>query len=114
MSKASSSYGFITFIAEVAGWYNLFLGGSIFALWEVLGTTFLRKLAKFWEKQYQWLSLRWNILYLLLSSGILTYIFIDCITNLVLNPVGSNTLLTSSVVPGLSLSYNNDGAPFES
>jgi hypothetical protein len=104
LSKASPSYGFITFIAEVAGWYNLFLGGSLFALWVVLGTKFLRKLAKIWEKQYEWLALRWNILYILLSSGIIAYIFIDCITNLVLNPVGSNTLLTSSVVQGLSLS----------
>jgi hypothetical protein len=104
LSKTSPTYGFITFIAEVAGWYNLFLGGSIFALWVVLGTRFLRKLAKIWEKLYQWLSLRWNTLYILISSGILAYIFIDCITNLVLNPVGSNTLLKSSIVQGLSLS----------
>ncbi len=104
MSKASPSYGFITFIAEVAGWYNLFLGGSIFAVWEVLGTKMLRKLAKIWGKMAQCLSKRWNILYLLVSSGILAYIFIDCITNLILNPVGSNTLLTSSVAQGLSLS----------
>jgi hypothetical protein len=104
LSKASPSYGLITFIAEVAGWYNLFLGGSIFAVWEVLGTKFLMELAKIWEKISQWLSPRWNILYLLLSSGILAYIFIDCITNLILNPVGSNVLLISSVAQGLSLS----------
>jgi hypothetical protein len=36
VSQASPSYGFITFIAEVAGWYNLFLGGSVFAMWKVL------------------------------------------------------------------------------
>ncbi len=104
MSKASPSYGFITFIAEVAGWYNLFLGGSIFALWEVLGTKVLGKLAKIWEKLSRWLSSRWNMLYLLLSSGIIAYIFIDCVTNLVLNPVGSNTLLTNTIVQGLSVS----------
>ncbi len=104
VSKASPSYGFITFIAEVAGWYNLFLGGSIFAVWEVLGTKFLSKFAKNWGKLSQWLSRRWNILYLLLSTGILAYIFIDCIINLTLNPVGSNVLLTSYVAPGLSLS----------
>ncbi len=104
LSKASPSYGFITFIAEVAGWYNLFLGGSIFAMWEVLGTKIMRKLAKIWGKRSQSLSKRWNILYILLSSGILAYIFIDCITNLILNPIGSNTLLASSVVQGLSLS----------
>jgi hypothetical protein len=104
LSKASSSYGFITFIAEVAGWYNLFLGGSIFAVWEVLGIHFFGKLVKILGKLSQWSSQRWNILYLLLSSGILAYIFIDCITNLILNPVGSNTLLTSSVAQGLSLS----------
>ncbi len=104
LSKASPSYGFITFIAEVAGWYNLFLGGSIFAMWEVLGTRIMTKLAKIWGKRTQSLSKRWNILYLLLSSGIIAYIFIDCITNLILNPVGSTTLLTSSVAQGLSLS----------
>ncbi len=104
VSKASPSYGFITFIAEVAGWYNLFLGGSIFAMWEVLGTKIMRKLAKIQGKMTQCLSKRWNILYLLVSSGILAYIFIDCITNLILNPVGSNTLFTSSVAQGLSLS----------
>jgi hypothetical protein len=104
VSKASPSYGFITFIAEVAGWYNLFLGGSIFAMWEVLGTIIIRKLAKMWEKLSQLLSQRWNILYLLLSIGILAYIFIDCISKLILNPVGSNTLLASSVAQGLSLS----------
>ncbi len=104
LSKASPSYGFITFIAEVAGWYNLFLGGSFFAMWEVLGTKIMRKLAKIWGEMTQSLSKRWNILYLLLSSVILAYIFIDCITNLILNPIGSNTLLTSSVAQGLSLS----------
>jgi hypothetical protein len=102
LSKASPSYGFITFIAEVAGWYNLFLGGSIFAIWEVLGTRIMRKLSKIWGKRTQ--PKRWNILYLLLSSGILAYIFIDCVTNLILNPIGSTTLLTSSVAQGLSLS----------
>jgi hypothetical protein len=102
--RASPSYGFITFIAEVAGWYNLFLGGSIFAMWEVLGTKIMRKLAKICEKMAQCLSKRWNILYLLLSSGTLAYIFIDCIFKLILNPVESNTLLTSSVAQGLSLS----------
>jgi hypothetical protein len=104
MSKASPSYGFITFIAEVAGWYNLFLGGSIFAVWEVLGTKFLRKLANIWGKLSKWLSPRWKILYLLLSSSILAYIFTDCITNLILNPVGTSILLTSSVAQDLSLS----------
>jgi hypothetical protein len=104
LSKANLSYGFITFIAEVAGWYNLFLGGSIFAMWEVLGTKIMRKLAKIWGKRTQFLSKRWNILYLLLSSGILAYIFIDCIANLILNPIGSTTLFTSSVAQGLSLS----------
>ncbi len=104
VSKASPSYGFITFIAEVAGWYNLFLGGSIFAMWEVLGTIIIRKLAKIWGKLSQLLSQRWNILYLLLSIGILAYIFIDCIGNLILNPVGTNIFFTSSVAQGLSLS----------
>jgi hypothetical protein len=104
LSKASPSYGFITFIAEVAGWYNLFLGGSIFSMWEVLGTKFLRKLAKVWGKLSQWLSSRWKIIYLLLSSGIVIYIFIDCINSLILNPVGSTTLLTSSIAQGLCLS----------
>jgi hypothetical protein len=88
----------------VAGWYNLFLGGSIFAMWEVLGTKFLRKLAKVWGKLSQWLSSRWKIIYLLLSSGIVIYIFIDCINSLILNPVGSTTLLTSSIAQGLCLS----------
>ncbi len=104
VSKESPSYGFITFIAEVAGWYNLFLGGSIFAIWEVLGTKILRVLFKIHGKVSQFLSPWRNILYLLLSSCILIYIFLDCITTLVTNPVGSNILLTNSVVQGLCLS----------
>ncbi len=104
VSKASPSYEFITFIAEVAGWYNLFLGGSIFAMWKVLGTKIMRKLAKICGKMAQILSKRWTILYLLLSSGTLAYIFIDCIFKLIVKPVGSTTLLTSSVAQGLSLS----------
>jgi hypothetical protein len=104
VSKASPSYGFITFLAEVAGWYNLFLGGSIFSMWEILGTKIMRKLGKIWGKMVQCLSKRWNIPYILLSIGILAYVFIDCITKLILNPVGSTTLLSSSVSQGLSLS----------
>ncbi len=39
-----------------------------------------------------------------MSSGVLIYIFLDCINILVMNPVGSNILLTNSIVQGLSLS----------
>jgi hypothetical protein len=104
VSKSSPSYGFITFIAEVAGWYNLFLGGSVFAMWKVLGTQILWVLAKIQGKLSQLLSPWRNILYLLMSCGILIFIFLDCITILVSNPVGSNILLTNSIIKGLSLS----------
>jgi hypothetical protein len=104
VSRASPSYGFITFIAEVAGWYNLFLGGSVFALWEVLGTKILRALAKIQEKLCNLLSPWRNVFYILVTTGILLYVFIDCIQVLVLNPLGSNTLITNSVVKGLCLS----------
>ncbi len=104
VSKSSPSYGFITFIAEVAGWYNLFLGGSVFAMWTVLGTQILWLLAKIQGKLSQLLSPWRNILYLSMSCGILIYIFLDCITILVSNPVGSNTLLTNSIIKDLSLS----------
>jgi uncharacterized membrane protein len=104
MSKASYCYGFITFIAEVAGWYNLFLGGSVFALWEVLGTKISRALAKIHLNLSQLFS-RWHrIFYFLVSSGILVYIFIDCITILILNPVGITTFLTKSAGQDLCLS----------
>jgi len=104
VSKTHSSYGFVTFIAEVAGWYNLFLGGSIFAMWEVLGTKLCRALTKVQKKLSQFLA-RWqNTIYLMVSSAVLIYIFIDCATILNLNPVGSNILLTSSIIPGLCLS----------
>jgi hypothetical protein len=104
VSKASPSYGFITFIAEVAGWYNLFLGGSVFAMWKVLGTKILWTLAKIQGKLSELLSPWQNVLYLLMSSGVLIYVFLDCITILVLNPVGSNFLLTNHIPPGLCLS----------
>ncbi len=104
VSKASPSYGFITLIAEVAGWYNLFLGGSVFAIWKVLETKTFWALAKVQGKLSQLLSPRRNILFLLISSGILIYIFLVCITNLVSNPVGSNILLTNSIAQGLCLS----------
>jgi hypothetical protein len=104
VSKSSPTYGFITFIAEVAGWYNLFLGGSVFAMWKVLGTQILWVLAKIQGKLSQLLSPWRNILYLLMSSGILIYIFLDCINILVSNPVGSNILLTNYIIKGLSLS----------
>ncbi len=104
VSKASPSYGFITFIAEVAGWYNLFLGGSFFAIWEVMGNKILWALAKIQRKLSQLLSQWQNNLYILMSSGILIYIFLDCMNILVLNPVGSNILLTHSIVQGLCLS----------
>ncbi len=105
VSRASPSYGFITFIAEMAGWYNLFLGGSIFAMWEVLGAEMvLTAIAKSQGKIAQVLSQWRNSLYILVSSAILLYIFIDCITLLFLNPVGSSTLLTNFIAQGLSLS----------
>jgi hypothetical protein len=104
VTKSSPSYGFITFIAEVAGWYNLFLGGSVFAMWKILGTQILWVLTKIQGKLAQLLSPWRNILYLSMSSGILIYIFLDCINILVSNPVGSNTLLTNSILKGLSLS----------
>jgi hypothetical protein len=104
VSKASPSYGFVTFIAEVAGWYNLFLGGSVFAMWKVLGKKILWALAKILKKLSQ-LLLPWqNYLYILMSIGILIYIFLDCMNILVLNPVGSNILLAYSIVQGLCLS----------
>jgi hypothetical protein len=104
LSRSSPSYGFITFIAEVAGWYNLFLGGSIFALWEVLAAKMVWAFAKIQGKLSQVLSQWRNSLYILVSSGILLYIFIDCITVLFCDPVGSSTLLTNFIAPGLSLS----------
>jgi hypothetical protein len=104
VSKSSPSYGFITFIAEVAGWYNLFLGGSVYAMWKVLGTQILWVLAKIHGKLSQLLSPYRNIVYLLMSSGILIYIFLDCVTILVLNPMGSNIFITNSIVQGLCLS----------
>ncbi len=105
VSRASPSYGFITFIAEMAGWYNLFLGGSIFAMWEVLGAEMvLAAIAKIQGKLAQVLSQWRNSLYILVSSAILLYIFIDCISLLFLNPVSSSTLLTNFIAQGLSLS----------
>jgi hypothetical protein len=104
LSRSSPSYGFIAFIAEVAGWYNLFLGGSIFAMWEVLGTKMVWALAKIQGKLAQLLSQWQNSLFILVSSGILLYIVIDCITVLYINPVGSSTLLTNIIAQGLSLS----------
>ncbi len=104
VTKASPSYGFITFVAEVSGWYNLFLGGSVFAMWAVLVTKILMALAKVQEQLSQLLSPLRNIPYLLVAGCSLIYIFIDCITILILSPVGSNTLFTNSVPKGLCLS----------
>ncbi len=104
VSRASHGYGFINFIAEVAGWYNLFLGGSILAMWEVLGTKILWALAKIQGKRSLLLSQWRNCVYVLVSSGIILYIFIDCIIVLFLNPLGGSTVLTNFIAQGLSLS----------
>jgi hypothetical protein len=103
--QTSPEYGFVSFIAEVSGWYNLFLGGSILALWEVMGTGFLWTLARIEARMANQVMLRgWKFLFLMISSGILIYILIDCITTLVENPIGTSTLLTSAIPAGLSLS----------
>jgi hypothetical protein len=104
VSKASPSYGFITFVAEVAGWYNLFLGGSVFTMWKVLEKQILWALVRIQRKLSQLLSQWQNILYLLMSCGILIYIVLDCITILVSNPVGIDILLNNSIVQSLCLS----------
>ena len=101
-STSIPSYGFISFIAEVAGWYNLFLGGSIFALWKglLIWTCWvLTKIKIKFDRQIWFMT----AIFLVAASGILVYILIDCITTLLDNPIGTSTMFETSLT-GLSLS----------
>ncbi len=104
VSKTSFSYSFISFIAEVAGWYNLFLGGSLLAMWEVLGAKILLPISNAEVKLTQLFPNLWKNFFLLICFGILSYITLGCVTLLVNNPVRISTLLQSSINQGLSMS----------
>jgi hypothetical protein len=104
VSTSSLSYVFISYIAEIAGWYNLFLGGSVYALWELLGSGAFWAVSKIHPKISKVMTKWWKVLFLLSSIGALIYIFVNCILTLVDNPVGTSTVLTRSINSGISLS----------
>jgi hypothetical protein len=102
VATTSPSYGFVAFVAEIAGWYNLFLGGSILAFWETVWAYVTWWLAKI-NSKFSKLFTVMKVLFLLLSVGILIYTLVLCISTLLENPIGTNTLL-STTINGFSLS----------
>ena len=99
VSSTSPSYGFISYIAEVAGWYNLFLGGSVLAPWEGLWSWAFAKM----DLKLGRLNRLLTWLYWAVATCILVYILVDSTTTLVDNPIGTSTMLRPSLT-GLSLS----------
>jgi hypothetical protein len=104
VSTASPSYGFISLIAEVAGWYNLFLGGSVLAMWEFLGFRVLCILVKLQVTLLKMFSKTWKFSFFLVFICILFYILLNCITMLMKCPVGTRISLTNSLNKGLCIS----------
>ena len=101
-ATATPSYGFISYIAEVAGWYNLFLGGSVLTLWQFLcACNILKKFKK--DVKFNLLIQALTVLFLVVAGGVLIYILIDCITILLNNPIATSTELRTAQ-SGLSLS----------
>ena len=96
------SYDFISYIAEVSGWYNLFLGGSVYALWELLLYWTGGILDKF-NLKFNLLIQVMTIIFLVVAGGTLAYIFFDCIINLTNRPTGTSTMTKTNLI-GLSLS----------
>ena len=102
MATTSHSYVFISYIAEVAGWYNLFLGGSFFTLWQFLCAYITLVIVKI-DVKLNLLIRALTVLFLVVASGVLIYILVDCITILLNNPIATSTELRSAL-SGLSLS----------
>ena len=102
MATTSHSYVFISYIAEVAGWYNLFMGGSFFTLWQFLCAYITLIIVKI-DVKLNLLIRALTVLFLVVASGVLIYILVDCITILLNNPIATSTELRSAL-SGLSLS----------
>ena len=102
VSVPSHSYGFVSYIAEVAGWYNLFLGGSVLALWEGLwlcATAFLGQIGLKADRLVRGAT----AVFMVVAGVVLAYILVDCITTLATNPIETSTSLRTRP-SGLSLS----------
>jgi hypothetical protein len=95
VSTSFPSYGFISYIAQVAGWYNLFLGGSILAFWDSIWIFSSQILSKFYV-QFDLLFKIQKFIIKVLAGGILVYIFTDCISTLANTPTATSTMLTNS------------------
>jgi len=102
VSTSSPSYGFISYIAEVAGWYNLFLGGSVLVLWEVLCVWLVWALVKMNINPNN-LTYIMKVIFLIAAFGVLVYVLTDSIIMLLGNPVATSTKLRPTM-PGISLS----------
>ena len=104
VSTTLPSYSFVSYIAEVAGWYNLFLGGSVLALWEGLWAALsLWSWLHISPKKLGQLTPVLTVLVIVAAGGVLIYILMDCVTQLVDKPIGTSTMLRTSLT-GLSLS----------
>ena len=103
MLAASPSISLISYIAEIAGWYNLFLGGSVFALWEVLWVWAIWVLTKV-DMKLDNLRCILKVIFFLLAGGVLIYILMDCFTKLLNKPLGTSSMIKTSLAGGLSLS----------
>jgi hypothetical protein len=104
VSTTSPGYGFISLISEIAGWYNLFLGGSVLTMWEFLGLRVLCILAKLQLTLLMVFSKVWKFSFFLVFICILIYIFLNCILTLMESPIGTRIFLTNSLNKELCLS----------
>jgi hypothetical protein len=99
VSTGVLNYGLISYVAAIAGWFNLFLGGSILMLWDriwILICLILTKLEKFTGK-LQVLTLIQQKILIVLICGILLYILIDCIVTVLNSPIETSTVLASNL-----------------
>jgi Amiloride-sensitive sodium channel len=96
VSKSIPNYGFISFIAEVAGWFTLFLGGSFLSFWEIIWMLFCIVLTKV-NVKCKLLTLIQQKVCVILTCGILFYILIDCVVTWTNSPVETSTTLTPNI-----------------
>jgi hypothetical protein len=96
-SRDVSNYGFITYIADVSGWYNLFLGGSVLSFWDKICMLVCFFLEKLHVKYGRLLTFVQQKIIIILVLGILLYIFTDCVATLMNSPSEISTILASNL-----------------
>jgi hypothetical protein len=98
VSRGVLNYGLIYYVADIAGWFNLFLGGSILVLWDRIWMVFCFFLAKFKKfKKVELLTLVQQKILIVLICGILLYILVDCVITVINSPIESSTVLASNL-----------------